>query len=307
MKSLSKLVLGAFLGVLFALTSHPTWGQGTPGYSPSAQDFEFPLQDLDEIKGEIIWLQGGLKRGDPTPYQNPLVPLAAYEQGLLDRDGNLWTFLDNPKGRELRYNKQLRGKEVTVKGWLYDKTQIVEVYSWRDSQAHPVRLDMEYPEPVKVPFEPDKAETIEPIPPVNPEVPGKGMIGEDMWKQKEGLDLIEGKEVAPPSLPDSGQEADLLKRFLDETGSGEVVPKMEDSTENGGQSAIERNSIEGSQTPGEQIRNQRGADGGSLLPPLPNARPNSSSDDRTGTNRIKEGITDPEKIFEESRRALLEQ
>jgi len=266
----------------------------TPGFSPTAEDFEFPLQDLEEMKGEVIWLQGGLKRGDPSPYQNPHLPLAAYEQGLLDREGNLWTFLDNPKGRELRYNKLLRGKVIEVKGWFYDRTQIIEVYSWKDSQSHPVRLDVNFPEPIKVPFESDKAETIEPIPPVNPEIPRKETIGEDMWKQKEGLELIDGDIEDSLPVPESTQDADLLQRFLEESELGE--PPQTEANEPA--PMVQPEQID--------LRTEPSDVESSPMPPLPRVYEKLGPNTQGG-ERIREGITDPEEMFDASRKALLEQ
>ncbi len=278
----------------------PTCAQ-SPGYSPSDLDFELPLQDLDELEGEIIWLQGGLKRGDPSPYRNPRVPLAAYEQGLLDRDGSLWTFLDNPKGRELRYNKKLRGKGVSIKGWLYDKTQIIEVYSWEDSQSHPVRPDAAYPEPFKVPFQSEVAATIEPIPPVTPEIPGKEMIGEDMWKQKEGLELMDGQPEQALPLLESGENGDLLKRFL-EANEIDEDRAIDIQTETTDTEVEERNGGP------DQIDLRAGST------QLNGSAPSSLWDSTTpsdvnpsGNIRIEEGLTDPEEMFDASRKALLEQ
>ena len=291
--------------ILLGLLLPPVYSQsGTPGFTPTDQDFEFPLQDLDEIKGEIIWLQGGLKRGDPSPYQNPLVPLATYEQGLLDRDGKLWTFLDTPKGRELRYNKQLRGKVVVVKGWLYDKSQIIEVYSWKDSQSHPVRLDVEFPNPLRVPFEPEKAETIEPIPPVSPEVPGKDLIGEDMWKKREGLDLLHSEFDSPIPLPTPSQEGDRLRQFIQES-------QKENSESSGGE--IENGSSSNTTNPDSSsgieridLRTHENVPQHSPETTVPGSATtqNSRNSERSP---LQKGITDPKEMFDASRKALLEQ
>lgn len=292
------------LALLAAASFLPAgWGQtSTSGYTPSEGDFEFPIQDLRELKGEIIWLQGGLKRGDVTPYRNPLVPLASYEQGLLDAEGNLWTFLDNPKGRELRYNKLLRGKSVAVKGWLYDRTQIVEVYSWSDAQSHPVRSDTGYPEPIKVPFNPYVAETIEPIPPVTPEFPADDLLGEDMWKIREGLELLDGSEGLPNLSPEASEEGDRLRQFIEESMNPEAPasPSSPAPTQPGpeGIPPVEATPDRVDLRLQDEVR--------SAAPALPPGTSPPPADVETVNEGIERGLTDPEEMFDASRRALLE-
>ena len=108
-----RTTLCALIALLTA-TSH-LWAQPASKLGPTARDLEPPVQDLETLKGEIVWLQAVLLRGDPTPYRDPRMPLAAYEQGILDEEGKMWTILDTPKGRELRYNPDLRGQRIEVR------------------------------------------------------------------------------------------------------------------------------------------------------------------------------------------------
>jgi hypothetical protein len=190
---------------------------------PGSQDFKPPAQDLKDLEGEVVWLQGAILHGSPAPYRNPAGPLAAYEQGLLDEEGQLWTLLDTPRGRELRYNPDLRGKRIKVKGWLYPKSHIIEVQEWK-SGKHKVRADEGYEAPERLPFNPLHAETIETIPPIQIETLDSSILKDDLWKMGEGYDLgiqLEGSSSPSSSLPETSQ----LKQMLDdlEQKAGEAM------------------------------------------------------------------------------------
>ena len=208
--------------VMAMLTSSASvWCQS--GISPrrvTDQDFKLPLQDLEELEGEVVWLQGALSKGDPIPYRNPIGPVAAYEQGLLDDNQELWTFLDNPTGRELRYNPELRGQRIVVKGWQYEKSKILEVYSWEDRNSHPVRVNEEFPEPERVPFDPEKAESIEVRSPVRVKSVSSELVDKSLWETGEGTVLqIDPGGFLPSLQPRAGEGQ--MERLL-----GEEVPAL---------------------------------------------------------------------------------
>lgn len=186
--------------------------------TPTSSDLKPPIEDLSEIEGEIVWLQGAILRGSPAPYRNPSGPLAAYEQGLLDDEGQLWTMLDNPEGRELRYNPDLRGKKVKIRGWFHAKSYILEVYQWFVGN-HPVRADAGFEPPEKKPFNPSMAELIETIPPI-PLEPIPGMVlKDDLWLLEEGLDLGI-RQSGPPAPTAPTEEAERLKRLIEDIDAG---------------------------------------------------------------------------------------
>ena len=197
------------LAIPFAIRAQPGLGAGPV----TEEDFKLPLQDLEELEGEVVWLQGALTKGDPTPYRNPIGPVAAYEQGLLDDGKELWTFLDNPKGRELRYNPELRGQRIIVKGWKYPQSKILEVYTWEDKSRHPVRMDEEYPEPERIPFDRERAERITSIKPVEAARVSEKLIDKTNWELGEGKVLSLDPTVSSASLVPT-LEAEQVRNLL---------------------------------------------------------------------------------------------
>jgi hypothetical protein len=181
---------------------------------PTEEDLQLPDQDLQEIQGEVVWLQGAIYRGSPQPYRDTGQPLAAYEQGILDETGQLWTILDTPKGRELRYNPDLRGKRINIKGWLHSRSRILDIKDWKTGK-HQVRADEEYEPPPKLPFDPFKAETIESIPPIPLKQVDDEEISQDLWLMEEGYDL--GVKRSPAKIKSGSPTAESkeIKRLLD--------------------------------------------------------------------------------------------
>ena len=55
---------------------------------------------------------------------------AKHAQGLLAKDGTLWTFIDNTRGHHLIKHKKLLGKPIKVVGWKFAKTQYIEAWSY---------------------------------------------------------------------------------------------------------------------------------------------------------------------------------
>jgi hypothetical protein len=205
----------------------PVWEANCQNWNYSIQvdeeDLKFPLKDLEEIPGEVVWIQGAVLRGDPRVYRNPHGPVAAYEQGLLDEEGMVWTFLDTPHGRELRYNPELRGQQVEIRGWAYPQTRIIEVHSWQDSNRHPVRVREDFPEPEKIPFDPTKAERIETIRPAAPSKISPDLLDRGMWEIQEGMRIDTTGEALPTPIPLS-PGAEELNRLLEEDPPADREP-----------------------------------------------------------------------------------
>lgn len=190
------------------------WAQRVPQES----DLEPPLSDLYPLEGEVVWLQGAIQRGNPAPYRNPDTPLAAYEQGILDETGQIWVVLDTPRGREIRYNPDLRGKMVKLLGWIYPKSHLFEVKDWQIGK-HKVRIQEEYEAPPKLPFKPEQAETIEAIPPISLKRIDEGLLNQDLWMQGEGLDVHSGNGA---QLKDASAtiETESIQKLLDDLNKG---------------------------------------------------------------------------------------
>ena len=55
---------------------------------------------------------------------------AWHAQGFLDRDGRLWTFVDNNRGHRVISNAKLRGKNVKVYGWPLKKHRYLELWKY---------------------------------------------------------------------------------------------------------------------------------------------------------------------------------
>lgn len=229
-KRMNSLLRVLFRGICLLLLAF-LLALPAPGQRPaSSNDLQFPEQDLDAMEGEIVWLQGAILRGSPQKYRNPQGPLAAYEQGILDENGTLWTFLDTPEGRELRYNPDLRGKKMKIRGWFYPQSKIIEVKEWQAGK-HKVRINEEYEPPEKLPFDPVHAETIESIPPIPLQPIEDSILKGDLWLQGEGYDLglHSGGKIgaASPSL-DTLQLKKLLDDLDKELGRRGIHPTTQE-------------------------------------------------------------------------------
>lgn len=269
---------------------------GTP---PTARDLEPPRQDLETLEGEVVWLQAALLRGDPTPYRDPRMPLAAYEQGILDEEGRMWTILDTPKGRELRYNPDLRGQRIKVKGWLYPESKIINVQTWGDSQAHPVRVNESYPQPKKIPFDPSKAEPIETIKPVAPETLQPDLLDNSLWKIQEGTDLGRIGPATPTLQILDTQDSARFHEILQESGllpaPAEGIQKSQESLGQGTSKEI-REEISG-------IPLQ--ATSSPAVPKLPTPAPSLSPQTKI-LNEEGEPLARPEEFDEALQKSLFE-
>lgn len=54
---------------------------------------------------------------------------SGHAQGLLDKEGRIWTLLDNTRGHGVITNKRLSDKDARLFGWTYEKHLYVEL--WR--------------------------------------------------------------------------------------------------------------------------------------------------------------------------------
>ena len=59
-----------------------------------------------------------------------------HAQGFRDKDGKIWTLIDNTRGHQIMTNSKLRGAHVRVFGWAYKKHQYFEFwkYSVKDGE-----------------------------------------------------------------------------------------------------------------------------------------------------------------------------
>ena len=87
------------------------------------------LKDRVEIEGSIVCVGCTLEKGSGADAQCTLH--AKHAQGLLGKDGMLYTFLDNAKGHIVMTNDKLRGKEVKILGWTYPKSQVIEIFKYQ--------------------------------------------------------------------------------------------------------------------------------------------------------------------------------
>lgn len=85
------------------------------------------FKDRQEFAGTIVCLGCELeKRGADAQ----CTLHAKHAQGLLAKDGTLWTFIDNMRGHHLIKHKKLLGKPIKVVGWKFPKTQYIEAWSY---------------------------------------------------------------------------------------------------------------------------------------------------------------------------------
>lgn len=55
---------------------------------------------------------------------------AKHAQGFKDADGKLWSIVDNMRGHGVITNEKLRGKEVKLHAWKFEKAQYLEVWQY---------------------------------------------------------------------------------------------------------------------------------------------------------------------------------
>lgn len=114
-----KSTIAAF-SVLALLLAAPTQGK------PKKRD----LKDRKWIEGKIVCVGCYLESLEGGADAQCTLH-AKHAQGLLDRDGALWTFVDNERGHHLITAKELRDRDVQVFGWTWSKAQYIEAYKYR--------------------------------------------------------------------------------------------------------------------------------------------------------------------------------
>ena len=87
------------------------------------------LKDRVEVEGTIVCIGCTLQEQSGADAQCTLH--SKHAQGLLGKDGLLYTFLDNAKGHLVMTSDKLRGKEVKLFGWKYPKSQVLEVSKYK--------------------------------------------------------------------------------------------------------------------------------------------------------------------------------
>lgn len=86
--------------------------------------YQWPEAIAMNLEGEIVSIPSVLESQSPA-YEPP--PSGPVEQGLLTANGQLWSFIHNEAGAELRWNPQLRGSWVRVHGWKYPDAKHLDV------------------------------------------------------------------------------------------------------------------------------------------------------------------------------------
>lgn len=87
------------------------------------------LKDRVEVEGTIVCIGCTLEKTAGADAQCTLH--AKHAQGLLGKDGLLYTLLDNAKGHIVMTNDKLRGKDVKLIGWKFPKSQVIEVSKYQ--------------------------------------------------------------------------------------------------------------------------------------------------------------------------------
>ena len=87
------------------------------------------MKDRVWLEGRIVCIGCTLEKELGVEAQCTLH--AKHAQGFLDKDGKLWTFVDNTKGHIVQTNRKLRDKDVQIYGWKYKKHQYVELWRYR--------------------------------------------------------------------------------------------------------------------------------------------------------------------------------
>ncbi|MBI4564583.1 MAG: hypothetical protein HY716_07830 [Planctomycetes bacterium] len=56
---------------------------------------------------------------------------AKHAQGFLDKEGKLWTIVDNERGHFAITNAALRNQPIRIFGWPYEKHRYLELYKYQ--------------------------------------------------------------------------------------------------------------------------------------------------------------------------------
>ncbi|MHC4606856.1 MAG: hypothetical protein ACYTAF_07945 [Planctomycetota bacterium] len=111
------LVMGAFLAA---------------GTLQGDEDQEKPkkrtMKDRVWVEGKIVCIGCTLAKEHGVEAQCTLH--ARHAQGLLDKDGKLWTIVDNARGHLVITNAKLRDKPVRAYGWQYKDHQYIELWKY---------------------------------------------------------------------------------------------------------------------------------------------------------------------------------
>lgn len=87
-------------------------------------------KDRKEFAGKIVCIGCQLQQQDGGA--NSMCTLhSKHAQGLLMKDGTLWTFVDNTRGHHLITHKKLLGKNVKIFGWKFPKAQYIEAWKYQ--------------------------------------------------------------------------------------------------------------------------------------------------------------------------------
>jgi len=87
-------------------------------------------KDRKEFEGKIVCIGCHLQNRDGGA--NSMCTLhSKHAQGLLMKDGTLWTIVDNTRGHHVITTKKLLGKNVKIKGWSFPKAQYLEMWNYK--------------------------------------------------------------------------------------------------------------------------------------------------------------------------------
>ncbi|MEQ8763343.1 MAG: hypothetical protein RL885_05415 [Planctomycetota bacterium] len=87
------------------------------------------LDELSTLQGEVFVLE------------RPESCEAPYEQVLREKNGRVWSFLNNEGGNALRTRPELLGKLVRVRAWTYPSADFLDVHQYRVIEPGANRID----------------------------------------------------------------------------------------------------------------------------------------------------------------------
>ena len=86
------------------------------------------MKDRKWVEGKIVCIGCQLEKERGVNSQCTLH--AKHAQGFLDKDGRIWTLVDNARGHGVIANAKLRGKNIRLFGWQFKKHQYLELWKY---------------------------------------------------------------------------------------------------------------------------------------------------------------------------------
>lgn len=123
------LIIRAVLVIVTCFSVVPAVFAQSLSYDVVSGEYKRKPAEREYIVGKVINIAYELQHR-PAGADSQDALFSKGRQGLMTSAGTIWTFVDNIKGQDLQWNKELLGKFVKVRGWVFHDAQYIEVDSY---------------------------------------------------------------------------------------------------------------------------------------------------------------------------------